>query len=180
MGTKHLRLTSLNKLMAFFGIGHLVHIPPQHKNAFRGVGGARGAPRRRILAKKHPQKSDVQGGKGFNGALLTPKKRKKNLPNIYCVTATCHMPWMPIQKFYLEEEKIPRSIIVIFLSTTCLSESELPWNKIMAFFGISHLEHIPPPPEKCVLGGQREKGGPRGAFFCTFMAFFAENWYGTP
>ena len=31
--------------------------PPQHENAFRGVGVARGAPRGRISAKKHPQKS---------------------------------------------------------------------------------------------------------------------------
>ena len=33
--------------------------PPQHENAFRGVGVARGAPRGRISAKKHPQKSKM-------------------------------------------------------------------------------------------------------------------------
>ena len=40
----------------------------------------------------------------------------------------------------------------------------------MAFFGISHLEHIPPPTAKCILGGQGCPGGPRGAFFRTFLA----------
>ena len=30
--------------MAFFGISHLEHIPPQQKNAFWGVRGDRGAP----------------------------------------------------------------------------------------------------------------------------------------
>ena len=30
--------------MAFFGIGHLEHIPPQQKNAFRGVRGGTGGP----------------------------------------------------------------------------------------------------------------------------------------
>ena len=50
MGTKHLRLTPLNKLMAFFGIGHLEHIPPQQKNAFRGVRGVGGAPGGRFFA----------------------------------------------------------------------------------------------------------------------------------
>ena len=36
--------------MAVFGLGHLVHIPPQHKNAFRGVRGVGGAPRGRFFA----------------------------------------------------------------------------------------------------------------------------------
>ena len=51
----------------------------------------------------------------------------------------------------------------------------------MAFFGISHLEHIPPPPTaKCILEGQGGRGGLRGAFFRTFFPFFAENGYETP
>ena len=50
----------------------------------------------------------------------------------------------------------------------------------MAIFGIGDLEHIPPPTEKCVSGGQWGRGGPRGAFFRTFFAFFAENGYETP
>ena len=50
MGTKHLRLTPYNKLMAFFGIDHLVHILPQQKNAFWGARGGGGAPGGRFFA----------------------------------------------------------------------------------------------------------------------------------
>ena len=35
--------------MAFFGIGHLEHITPQQKNAFRGVRGGGGAPGARFF-----------------------------------------------------------------------------------------------------------------------------------
>ena len=42
------------------------------------------------------------------------------------------------------------------------------------------LRTHPPPTEKCVSGGQGGQGGPRGAFFCTFLEFFAENGYKTP
>ena len=45
MSTEHLRRSPESKLMAFFGIGHLVHILPQQKNAFRGVRGVQGGPR---------------------------------------------------------------------------------------------------------------------------------------
>ena len=39
-----------SKVMAVFGLGHLEHIPPQHKNAFRGVRGVQGAPRGRFFS----------------------------------------------------------------------------------------------------------------------------------
>ena len=46
----------------------------------------------------------------------------------------------------------------------------------MAFFGIGHLEHIPPNPKKWVSGGQGGGGGTFWALFCTFLAPFFNRW----
>ena len=105
--------------MAFFGIGHLVHILPQQKNAFWGVRGVGGAP----------------GGRFFEHFLRFLLKM-----------GTKHLRLTPS-------------------------------NKLTAFFGIGHINHTPLQQKNAFWG---VTGGPRGTFFCTFFAFFAENGYETP
>ena len=51
MSTEHLRRSPESKVMRFFGLGNLEHIPPHPKNAFWGVRWVRGAPGGRFFTK---------------------------------------------------------------------------------------------------------------------------------
>ena len=50
----------------------------------------------------------------------------------------------------------------------------------MGVFGLGHLDPIPPQHKNAFRGVRGVGGGPPGAFFRTFFAFFAENEYETP
>ena len=65
-----------------------IHPPPTEKCVLVG----RGAPGGAFWRKNTPKSQMSRGGKGLMGHFWPPKKPKKYLPSIYCVTATCHMP----------------------------------------------------------------------------------------